>query len=142
MQPGAGSGAGSGNITRVLWNFGFYQYDIEGWQKNRLLFIATLLCQYAPELPENHSIIRENGGKLMNVVSILKLLLLYGRFNYMMKNTMNVVKGVGLGMIAGATVAVVGERMMKTDKKQMKKNAGKAIRAMGEVIDGVQYMFK
>ncbi len=60
----------------------------------------------------------------------------------MMKNTMNVVKGVGLGMIAGATVAVVGERMMKTDKKQMKKNAGKAIRAMGEVIDGVQYMFK
>ena len=78
----------------------------------------------------------------MNVVSILKLLLLYGRFNYMMKNTMNVVKGVGLGMIAGATVAVVGERMMKTDKKQMKKNAGKAIRDMGEVIDGVQYMFK
>ncbi|HIS49059.1 MAG TPA: hypothetical protein IAA80_00955 [Candidatus Gallacutalibacter pullistercoris] len=60
----------------------------------------------------------------------------------MMKNTMNVVKGVGLGMLAGAAVTMVGSQMMKADKKQMKKNAGKAVRAMGDVIEGVQYMFK
>ena len=56
----------------------------------------------------------------------------------MMKSTMNVVKG----MLAGAAVTMVGGQMMKADKKQMKKNAGKAMRAMGEVIDGVQYMFR
>ena len=60
----------------------------------------------------------------------------------MMKSTMNVVKGVGIGMLAGDAVTMVGGQMMKADKKQMKKNAGKAMRAMGEVIDGVQYMFR
>lgn len=78
----------------------------------------------------------------MNMIFIIKILLLIGRFRYMMKNTMNMVKGVGLGMLAGAAVTMVGSQMMKTDKKQLKKNAGKAIKAMGDVIDGVQYMFK
>lgn len=58
-----------------------------------------------------------------------------------MKSTMNVVKGVGLGMLAGAAVVMVGERMVQTNKKQLKKNAGKAVKAMGDVLDGVQYMF-
>lgn len=58
-----------------------------------------------------------------------------------MKSTMNVVKGVGLGMLAGAAVVMVGERVAQTNKKQLKKNAGKAVKAMGDVLDGVQYMF-
>lgn len=41
-------------------------------------------------------------GKSMSMIFIIKILLLIGRFRYMMKSTMNVVKGVGLGMLAGA----------------------------------------
>ena len=33
MKPGAGSGAGSGDIAGILRNFRFDEYNIEGWQK-------------------------------------------------------------------------------------------------------------
>ena len=56
----------------------------------------------------------------MNAVSVMKILLFYGRFYHMMKSTMNMVKGVGIGMLAGAAVTVVGSQMMKTDKKHLK----------------------
>ena len=53
----------------------------------------------------------------------------------MMKSTMNMVKGVGIGMLAGAAVTVVGSQMMKTDKKHLKKSAGKAMKTVSDVLD-------
>ena len=32
--------------------------------------------------------------------------------------------------------------MMKTDKKHLKKSAGKAMKTVSDVLDNVQYMFK
>ena len=49
---------------------------------------------------------------------------------------------VGIGMLAGAAVTVVGSQMMKTDKKHLKKSAGKAMKTVSDVLDNVQYMFK
>lgn len=63
------------------------------------------------------------------------------RYYYMYKSTMSVVKGVGIGMLAGAAAVTVGSQLMK-DKKHLKKNAGKAIHAVGELMNNVEYMFK
>ena len=79
---------------------------------------------------------------MMNAVSVVKILLFYGRFYHMMKSTMNMVKGVGIGMLAGAAVTVVGSQMMKTYKKHLKKSACKAMKTVSDVLDNVQYMFK
>lgn len=59
----------------------------------------------------------------------------------MYKNTMGIVKGVGVGMLAGAAAVAVGSKMMK-DKKHLKKNMGKAAHAVGDLIDNMGYMFK
>ncbi len=54
---------------------------------------------------------------------------------------MNFVKGVGTGLAAGMVVAAVGGSMMK-NKKNLKKSAGKAARAVSDILDDVQYMLK
>ena len=59
----------------------------------------------------------------------------------MYKNAMGIAKGVGVGMLAGAAAVTVGSMLIK-DKKHLKKNAGKAIHAVGDLIDNVEYMLK
>lgn len=59
----------------------------------------------------------------------------------MYKQTMGMVKGIGVGMVAGAAVVGVGSMMLK-DKKHLKKNAGKAMHAVGELINNVDFLFK
>lgn len=63
------------------------------------------------------------------------------RLYYMYKNAMGIAKGVGVGMLAGAAAVTVGSMLIK-DKKHLKKNAGKAIHAVGDLIDNVEYMLK
>ncbi len=53
----------------------------------------------------------------------------------------NFVKGVGAGMIAGATVAAVSAVAMK-NKKTVMKRAGKAVKAIGNVFDDIGCMMK
>lgn len=70
------------------------------------------------------------------------------RFDSMYKQSMNIVKGVGLGIAAGAAVAAVSSKMMKGKKstkaraKEMRKNTAKAVHTMGQLIDGVEHMLK
>ena len=59
----------------------------------------------------------------------------------MVKSTMKVDKGVGIGMLAGAAAVTVGAALWK-DKKHLKKNAGKALHAFGELVDNVEGMFR
>ena len=60
----------------------------------------------------------------------------------MQKNSaMSFVKGMGAGMIAGATAVVVGKMVMQ-DKHNVSKGSTKVIKAVGEIVDGVQTMFK
>ena len=66
----------------------------------------------------------------------------------MYKQTMNIVKGVGLGIAAGAAVAAVSSKMMQGKKsakarsKEMRKNTAKAVHTGGQLIDGVEHMLK
>lgn len=59
----------------------------------------------------------------------------------MQNGSMNFIKGMGTGMVAGAAVVVVGKMLMQ-DKHNITKGSTKLIKAMGEIVDGVQTMFK
>lgn len=59
----------------------------------------------------------------------------------MQKNAMTFVKGVGAGMIAGAAAMVAG-KMIIQDKHNVSKGSAKVIKAVGEIVDGVQTIFK
>lgn len=51
------------------------------------------------------------------------------------------VKGMGAGMLAGATAVVVGKMVMQ-DKHNVSKGSTKVVKAVGEIVDGIQTMFK
>lgn len=55
--------------------------------------------------------------------------------------TMSFVKGIGAGMIAGATMVVAGKMIMQ-DKHNISKGSAKVVKAVGEIVDGVQTIFK
>ena len=54
---------------------------------------------------------------------------------------MSFVKGVGAGMVAGAAAVVVGKMIMQ-DKHNVSKGSAKVVKAVGEIVDGVQTIFK
>ena len=70
------------------------------------------------------------------------------RFDTMYKQSMNVAKGIGLGLAAGAAVAAVSSKMMngkqsaKSRGKEMRRNTAKAVHTVGQLIDGVESMLK
>ncbi|MBO5253224.1 MAG: hypothetical protein J6C51_04695 [Clostridia bacterium] len=82
------------------------------------------------------------------VIFLLKAAIWIWRFDRMYKQSMNIVKGVGLGIAAGAAVAAVSSKMMKGKKsakaraKEMRKNTAKAVHTMGQLIDGVEHILK
>ncbi len=59
----------------------------------------------------------------------------------MTKGVMKFVKGAGAGLAVGMVVGSVGSSIMRGNKN-IKKRANKAIKAVGDVIDNVQYMMK
>lgn len=60
----------------------------------------------------------------------------------MAKRTMSIVRGVALGMAAGAAAGMVGKKLMGGNKKSMKKKANRALKEVGNLIDTASYMFK
>ncbi len=60
----------------------------------------------------------------------------------MQKSTsMSFIKGMGTGMIAGAAAVVAGKMIMQ-DKHNISKGSAKVVKAVGEIVDGVQTIFK
>lgn len=56
-------------------------------------------------------------------------------------NAMSFVKGMGAGMLAGAAAVVAGKMVMQ-DKHNVSKGSAKVVKAVGEIVDGVQTMFR
>ncbi len=54
------------------------------------------------------------------------------------------IKGMGAGMIAGAAVYTAGKMVMnnKQTKKSLTKGTSKALRAVGDFVEGVQTLMK
>ena len=59
----------------------------------------------------------------------------------MQNNSSNFLKGMGTGMVAGAAVVLVSKIMLKGDNN-IAKGSTKLIKAAGDLVDGVQTMFK
>ncbi|MBR5923625.1 MAG: hypothetical protein IKZ59_07520 [Clostridia bacterium] len=59
----------------------------------------------------------------------------------MQNSSASFLKGMGTGMVAGAAAIVVGKTLIQ-DKHNISKGSAKLIKAMGQIVDGVQTMFK
>ncbi len=59
----------------------------------------------------------------------------------MYKETMGFVKGMGTGVVAGVAVSLISNKMMR-ENKHLRRNANKAMHAMGGLLDNVEVMFK
>ena len=76
---------------------------------------------------------------------LLRYILVLWRFCAMAKQVMNVAKGIGMGVLAGVTVAAIGTKAMSGGRKKarvMKRNAGKAIHTVGNLSGDVEKMLK
>lgn len=51
-------------------------------------------------------------------------------------------KGIATGMAVGAAVGMIGNPISARKRTKVKKNATKALRAVGELIQNAQYMMK
>ena len=51
------------------------------------------------------------------------------------------IRGAGIGIAAGVAIGAVGSALIKNNKG-VRKNAGKALRAVGDLVENVQYMVK
>lgn len=58
----------------------------------------------------------------------------------MQNNSGSFIKGLGIGMVAGAAAVVVGKVVMQ-DHKNITKGSAKLVKAVGDFVDGVQTMF-
>ena len=76
------------------------------------------------------------------VLWLLRITIILWRFDAMYKQTMSVAKGVGMGLLAGAAVAVIGTKAMGGRRSNMKKNASKAIHTVGKLIGDVEKMMR
>ena len=79
---------------------------------------------------------------------LLKAAIWIWRFDTVYKQSMNIAKGIGLGIAAGAAVAAVSSKMMngkksaKSRSKEMRRSTAKAVHPVGQLIDGVEHMLK
>ena len=60
---------------------------------------------------------------------------------YMAKRYNNFFKGIGMGAALGIAVGAAGSMYMRANKKGLKKNVGKALRNVGDLVDDVSGMF-
>ena len=51
-------------------------------------------------------------------------------------------KGIAAGMVVGAAVSMIGNPLNARRRMRTKKNAMKAVRAVGELVQTAQFMFK
>lgn len=78
----------------------------------------------------------------------VRVAILIWRFSIVYRQSMNIAKGIGLGVVAGAAVAAVSSKMMgsrksaKTRAKEMRKSTAKAVHTVGQLIDGVESILK
>lgn len=50
-------------------------------------------------------------------------------------------RGIGIGVAAGCVAGAVGSMYVNTNRKGLKKNIGKALRNVGDLMDDVTGMF-
>ena len=59
----------------------------------------------------------------------------------MRKTFCNFMKGMGMGVAVGVAVGVVGTCYVKKNKKGLKRNAGRTLHSLGDLLENVTDMF-
>ncbi len=59
-----------------------------------------------------------------------------------MQKGMNFLKGLGIGMVAGAAAAIAGKCLISENSGGIAKGSAKVVKAANEFVDGIQTMFK
>ena len=59
----------------------------------------------------------------------------------MSKSFSNFMKGMGMGVAFGCTAGVVGTCYLKKNNKGIKRNAGKTLHSIGDLLENVTDMF-
>ena len=59
----------------------------------------------------------------------------------MSRGTMGLMKGIAVGVAAGVAVGAIGKTVFANNKR-FRRQAGKTVRAIGDIVDNVQYMFR
>lgn len=59
-----------------------------------------------------------------------------------MKDAKGFAKGAMLGIAAGVTLTAVGKSMMKNKKHHLQKGSTKAVKAVGDFVEGIQTMIR
>ena len=59
-----------------------------------------------------------------------------------MKDAKGFAKGAMLGIAAGAVMTTVGKMMMSNKKHHLQKGSSKAVKAVGDFVDGIQTMIR
>lgn len=84
--------------------------------------------------------------RLTTVLKLVRFIILLRRIDGMYKQSMNVAKSVGIGLITGAAVAAIGAKAMNggSHKKaaHMKKNASRALHTVGDMLGDMEKMLK
>lgn len=58
-------------------------------------------------------------------------------------NKSNIAKGIGIAMAVGGATAVLGSTMMgSSTKRHAKRNMGKAVKAVEDIVGGIQSAIK
>ncbi len=58
-----------------------------------------------------------------------------------MADMMKMAKGVGIGMALGCMAGAIGSYYLYDNKKSVKRNMGKALRSVGDLVDTVTGFF-
>ncbi len=83
--------------------------------------------------------------KWTTVLRLLRYTIILWRFDAMYKQTVNMAKGIGIGVLTGVAVAAIGTKAMNGGHRKVshvKKNAGKAIHTVGNLIGDVEKMLR
>ena len=59
----------------------------------------------------------------------------------MAKNMMKMMKGIGIGMALGCMAGAVGSYYLYDNRKGIKRNMGRALRSVGDLVDNVTSFF-
>ena len=82
--------------------------------------------------------------RLKTVLRLTDYIIKIGRFDRMYRRTMDIAKGVGMGVLAGVAVAAVSTKMMGSNRKatHMRRSAGKAVHTVGNLIGDIEKVLK
>lgn len=61
---------------------------------------------------------------------------------FMQTKTTSLLKGLGVGMIAGAAVTFTVKSLLGEEKHNITRGSAKIVKAMGDAVDGIQTIFR